>query len=101
MRIIEQVRAEMKVISVITTGRIAGRRDCDTFVGRNIGASELGNNPTVGDLVVKCYRITISRCLTQTTEATPQRRNAGRPELRRARGLIKDLVTLIDDLNVL
>jgi hypothetical protein len=52
-------------------------------------------------MIIEHDRITASVVLADTTETAPNGRNAIRSQNGIAGGLVKDLVTFIDDLNVL
>ena len=77
-----------------------GGRDRDAFIGRHAGAGELGDDPTIGKLIVKDHRVAIAGGLANSAEAGPEL-NDLRSKHGSAGGLIKDLVTFVDDLHVL
>src|SRR4051812_17323236 len=99
--IIEEVRTQVKSVTVVAAGGIAGRRDRNTLVGRHAGAGELTNDPAIVDLIVHDDWIAIPCSFTHTTETAPQSRNARWSKLRCASRLVEDLVPFIDDLHIL
>src|SRR5262249_52131942 len=101
VRVIEEVRAEVKVITSPGAGRIVSRGNRNAFVRRNAGAGELSDDPAVRDLIVKHYRISEAARLANATKTAPERSNTDRPEQRSARGLIPYLHPFIDRLHIL
>src|SRR6185312_6405138 len=97
----KKVGAEVKVITIVTAGSIAGRRYGNAFVCRNADARELGNDPAVSQLIVQHYRIATAVVLTDTTETAPQRRDACRTQLRCDGGFVEDLIAFVDYLHIL
>ena len=64
----------MKVVSIPGAGCVACLRNGDALVLRDSRAarsSELADNPSVGELIVNYYRITIATVLAGATKARP------------------------------
>src|SRR5438046_2725011 len=101
MRVIEEVGAEMKAIAIVGASGVRGRRDGNALVGRDRGAGELADQPAISYFVVEHNRIAVAITLADTAEARPDRADGCWPEDRGPRGLIKDLITFVHDLNVL
>ena len=59
----------MEAITIIGAGSVARRGDRDAFVGRDAGAGELADEPTVSDLVVDNDGITEAARLANAAEA--------------------------------
>src|SRR5437016_2523459 len=91
----------MKSVAIITAGSIRSRRDGHALIGYRAGASKLTYEPAVCQVIIEHDWITASAGLTDTAEAAPNGRNTVRPQNRIARGLVKDLISFIDDLHIL
>ena len=104
MRVIEEVRPEVKAITIIGAGCVARGGDRDAFIGYRRASSrggELSDHPTIGQLIIEDDRITGAAGLAGATEAAPERTDAIRPEDRVASGFVEDLVTFVHHLDIL
>ncbi len=75
VRVIEEVRPEMKPITIIGAGGIARGGDSNALIGDRNAASrgrELGDDPTIGQLIVKDDGITGAARLAGAAEAAPE-----------------------------
>src|SRR5690242_17561814 len=91
----------MEVITSPGAGGIVGCGNRDTFVRWNTRAGELSYDPTVRDLIVKCHGVTEAAGLANAAETAPDRSDTNWTKDRSAGGLIPDLKTFVNHLQVL
>ena len=101
MGIVEEVRAQVKAITVIGTGGVARGGDGNALVCRDPTARELADDPAVGELVVEDDGIAVAGGLADAAKPAPDRGDARGTQHRSARVLVEDLVAFVDDLHVL
>ena len=100
--IVEQRAAVTERVAIIRTGRIGGRRDRDTLEIWRRGDRELGEDPTVRDLVVLDDRVAVVVRLAPATEPRPDRVACLREARQdRARCLVEDGQVHVHPLDVL
>jgi hypothetical protein len=73
VRIIEKVGAEVKTVAVICAGGIGGGGNGDALVGNRAAgrASELADNPAIGQVIVEHDWIATPAGLADTAKASP------------------------------
>ena len=104
MRIIEEIRPEVKPVTAISAGSIARGGNGHALVRDRRTPSrrgKLGNNPTIGQLVIENDGIAKAARLAGPAEAAPERRDAIRTEKGVTGGFVEDLEAFVDHLNVL
>src|SRR5260370_19356934 len=104
LRIVKEVRAEVKAIASIGAGGVCRRGNGDAFVGDRsaaCGAGKLRHQPAVRDVIIEQDWIAGAAVLACAAKSVPNRRNAIRSQKRTAGGFVKNLKTLVHYLNVL
>src|SRR5437868_1813007 len=91
----------MKAVAVVGAGGIVGGGHGNALIGRHAGTRELADNPAVVELVIEYHRVAITIGLAHPAKTAPNGGDAYRAKHRSACGLVKDLVALIDHLDVL
>ena len=104
VRIIEEIRPEVKAIPIIGAGGIArgGNRNALVSDRRASGRTgELADHPAISQLIVKNDGITEAAGLAGAAEPAPKRDDAVRAEDGVAGSLVENLVAFVDHLHVL
>ena len=89
----------MEAITIVATGGVARCRNRDALVSQS--ACKLTDQPAIGYLVIQNDRITLTAGLANAAETGPDRLDIIRAENGSASRLVKDLVALVHDLDVL
>ena len=75
VRVVEEVRPEVKAITIIGAGCVTRGGNCDAFIGYRRASGrggELSDDPTIGQLIIENDRITGAARLAGATEAAPK-----------------------------